>query len=379
LLCIAIPPVAGALETSGSIAGFYARLAPRARIAIFPRTIAALLFSGKPSDTNSRALESQRPIERKAASGRLATCAEQIPRSSDGSACTERLGMHGITFSKRRHGRSTAARRRARWATLPLALLVQSHVACAQPAQPGPSRDLVKQANAPISSVLQLRLQDTYQSDFEQIGGDGNVFTLSVTMPLPRYRLLPIPQLSLLSLPAAVTPPHGDTGFGDVRFTDVAVFNPLPDVLLGVGPILVFPTATERNTGQDKWQLGPALVAAYAPERWLLGFLAQNPISIAGDDDRPDTNALVFQPVLTYRLDGGWFIRSQPQMLFNWETDKEIVPIDLGAGRVFRIGRQSINAFVEPFWTAIKDEPAPEWGITVGVGLLYPDFWGSSR
>jgi hypothetical protein len=83
--------------------------------------------------------------------------------------------------------------------------------------------------------------------------------------------------------------------------------------------------------------------------------------------------------VVTYQLGGGWFVRSQPQLLFNWETDKEIVPVDLGFGRVFAIGGQKINMFVEPFWTAIKDEPAPEYGVTFGISLLYPDFWGSWR
>ena len=64
-------------------------------------------------------------------------------------------------------------------------------------------------------------------------------------------------------------------------------------------------------------------------------------------------------------------------MLFNWENDNEFVPLDLGAGRVFRIGRQRMSCFVEPFWRATGNEPAPDWGIAFGLAFLYPNFWGS--
>jgi hypothetical protein len=236
--------------------------------------------------------------------------------------------------------------------------------------------NLVKQANAPISSILQLRVQDGFQPEWEDRDGEGNVLSLSVTMPLPRYRLLPFPQLSLLTIPAAVTPPEESTGFGDLRLVNIAVFDVGSSILWGVGPALVFPTASGRRTGQGKWQAGPALAVAFAPRQWLLGLLAQNPISFAGDDDRRDANALFLQPFATYQLSGGWFVRSIPQMLFNWESGKEIVPLDLGVGRVFRLGRQNVSCFVEPYWNAIGQEPAPTWGVTVGVALLYPGFWG---
>jgi hypothetical protein len=265
--------------------------------------------------------------------------------------------------------------------TTPASATEEQTDAAASDAQPGgtaAATNLVKQANAPLSTILQLRFQDTYQPEFEHDHDDGNVFSFSITMPLPRYRrLLPLPQLSLLSIPAAVTPPGADTGFGDMRFTNVAILDPGRAILIGVGAALVFPTATEPETGQEKWQAGPAVAMAYAPKNWSVGFLAQNPISFAGDDDRRHVNALFLQPFITYQLGNGWFVRSVPQMLFNWESDEEIVPLDLGAGRVFRIGGQTVNCFVEPFWSPVNSENGPKYGIQVGVGLLYPNFWGS--
>lgn len=235
--------------------------------------------------------------------------------------------------------------------------------------------DLIKQANAPISSIMQIRLQDTYAPQFWDVHGRGNTFSLALTMPLPEYRLLPFPQLSLLTLPVAVTLPGDVTGFGDVRLADIAVLDPGHSVLVGLGATLVFPTASAPQTGQGKWQAGPAAAIAFAPENWLLGMLAQNPISYAGDRNRANTNALFLQPFVTYQLGRGWFIRSQPQMVFDWKTGKQQVPLDFGVGRVFKIGRQDVSLFVEPFWNFAHDGPAPRYGITFGATLLYPDFW----
>jgi len=240
----------------------------------------------------------------------------------------------------------------------------------------GPDQsNLVNQANAPISSIMQIRFQDTFVPEFSDLHGSGNTFTLALTMPLPKYRLLPFPQLSLLTLPAAVTLPGQVTGLGDLRFLNVAIFKAGPRLLWGVGPIFVFPTASERETGQGKWQVGPAAVVAFLPENWLVGVLVQNPISFAGDRDRKDTNAMVLQPFVTWQLGNGWFVRSQPQMFFNWKTGKQTLPLDLGVGRVFRIGPQQVSCFVEPFWNISKDGPSPEYGVTFGVTLIYPEFW----
>ena len=235
--------------------------------------------------------------------------------------------------------------------------------------------DLVRQANAPISSILQLRLLDTYLPELWDVHGQANTLTVSVTMPFPRFRLLPFPQLSLLTVPVAVTVPGDVTAFGDVRLADIAVFDLGPRVLAGVGTTLVFPTAQDPRTGQGKWQAGPAAAIAVLPERWLLGVLVQNPISFAGDRKRADTNALFLHPFATYQLGDGWFIRSQPQIALDWKTEKWVTPIDLGVGRVFKIGRQDVSLFVEPFWNVSREVGAPRYGITFGASLLYPDFW----
>jgi hypothetical protein len=201
-------------------------------------------------------------------------------------------------------------------------------------------------------------------------------------MPLPEYRWIRFPQLSVLTIPVAGTVPLPQgtvTGFGDLRFVDIAVIDAGHRLLFGIGPTFVFPTASEEVTGQGKWQAGPAAAAAFAPEKWLIGFVAQNPISFAGDSNRPAANALFLQPFITYQLGRGWYLRSEPLMIFDWETDKQLLPINLGIGRVFKIGPRYVNCFVEPAWNVAHDGPAPSYAITFGFSLLYPNFWGARK
>lgn len=239
--------------------------------------------------------------------------------------------------------------------------------------------ELVNQANAPISSLFQIRLQDSYAPAFQgQLRGQGNFFSIAVGMPLPQYRLLPFPQLSLLTIPTAVTLPlplGSKTGFGDIRFVDLAVLDAGHGLLFGMGPTFVFPTASDLTTGQGKWQVGPAAAVAFAPRNWLLGVLAQNPISFAGDTTHPPANALFLQPFITYQLGYGWYLRSEPQMILDWETNKQQLPVDGGVGRVFKIGARYVNCFVEPAWNVSGDGSAPRYAITFGFALLYPNFW----
>ncbi len=38
-------------------------------------------------------------------------------------------------------------------------------------------------------------------------------------------------------------------------------------------------------------------------------------------------------------------VRPQPQMVFDWETNRQQLPVDAGVGRVFKIGPQYVNCF----------------------------------
>jgi hypothetical protein len=243
---------------------------------------------------------------------------------------------------------------------------------------PAPTQaNLVRQANAPVSDLLQIRFQDSYAPAFQGAHGQGNVFLINPIIPVPEFAAFPYTELLSLTIPAAITTHQGVTGFGDLKLLDFVLVSRDPEFVWGIGPVFIFPSASDRTTGQGKWQAGPAAGAAYDRGNLTIGVLAQNPISFAGENDRSSTNFLILQPFVTYQLGAGWFLKTEPSMLFNWRTHGKTLPVNLGVGRVFKIGKQAVNCFVEPFWNASHDGPAPRYGITFGFSLLYPNLYHS--
>src|SRR5262249_4102738 len=143
-----------------------------------------------------------------------------------------RVGMPGP--------RHRSAMMRATGGRRPLAALI-ALLLCAlpgvtrgdDPPAPVPANQLVRTANSPLSDILQFRLQDTYLPELHRIDGSSNTLTLAITAPLPKYRLIPFPQLSLVSVPTVTSVPGDATGLGDLRFVDIAVVDPGRHVLLG--------------------------------------------------------------------------------------------------------------------------------------------------
>jgi len=175
---------------------------------------------------------------------------------------------------------------------------------------------------------------------------------------VPPNTLLPVPQLIRPTF-ALVTVQSSRGGtrteFGDLPVFDLAVL-PWPDgkktgFLVGVGPDVVFPTATSKSAGQGAWQAGPAVGAIYKGIPGLLiGFVAQNPVSFAyTSPKRPPQDALEFQPVLALHLWEKWYLRSaEANWTIGWHRHSPtMLPLSLGLGRTLvRPGLPPMSLFV---------------------------------
>ena len=91
--------------------------------------------------------------------------------------------------------------------------------------------------------------------------------------------------------------------------------------LLGVGPTFVFPTASSDDTGQGKWQVGPAASLGYLSKKWILGALLQNWTSFGGSGNRENTYQMNIQAFAVYFLPDDWSIGYSGNILVNWEAD----------------------------------------------------------
>ena len=103
---------------------------------------------------------------------------------------------------------------------------------------------------------------------------------------------------------------------GDIGF--VSLLSPAKisgSFLWGVGPTFIFPSATQTELGQEKWQADPAAVGLYMGKKWIFGAFAQQWWSFAGNSDRESTSQSNIQYFVWRLLPDRWQVGMAPNIL----------------------------------------------------------------
>ena len=121
----------------------------------------------------------------------------------------------------------------------------------------------------------------------------------------------------------------------------------------------------------NKWGGGVDAVALTIQGHWLYGVLVNNVWAGGGGEK---VNELTVQPFVFYNLPKGWYLLSSTVTTANWEAatrDQWTVPVGGGFGRVFKIGKQAINARVEVMDNVQRPVGGATWTSQFQVQLLY--------
>ena len=236
--------------------------------------------------------------------------------------------------------------------------------------------DLAKAAQNPVGDLISLPFQNNMNFDVGPADRTQNVLNIQPVWPIPlskNWNFITRTIVPVISQPAPGS--ERTNGLGDINFT--GFFSPKQPgkIIWGVGPTLVFPTATDDVTGTDKWSAGPSVVVLTMPGQWVIGALVSNVWSFSGDDERADVNSFLMQYFVNYNLPDGWYLTSAPIITANWEAESGeqwTVPFGGGIGRVFRIGRQPINMQTQVFYNVETPTNGAKWQWRLQVQLLFP-------
>lgn len=247
--------------------------------------------------------------------------------------------------------------------------------------------ELAADFNDPLTTLPQLFLQNAFTPAIYGTDAVTNRLIARLIVPrIPRFSLFPFVQLIRPSISLATVPTGNGketkTAFGDMSLFDLLVL-PWPGresgLLMGLGPVFVFPTATDDLAGQGAWQVGPAFAAIYKGIPGLLvGCLLQNPISFAyTSSDRKPLSTLLVQPIILMHLWKGLYVKSaDATWTFTWrDNTPDTVPISFGLGWVIPRGNApAYNVFVSGEWTAYRNHArvAPQTTVRVGLTVAFP-------
>jgi hypothetical protein len=237
--------------------------------------------------------------------------------------------------------------------------------------------EMAKAVQNPIASLISFPLQNNTNFRFGPQEKTQNILNVQPVWPFEltdKWNLITRTIVPLMSQPATAPGTERTFGLGDTTFT--AFFSPKDSgkLVWGVGPAIVLPTATDDRLGFDKWAAGPSFVALTMPGRWVIGSLFSNVWSFAGSGDA-DINFFTWQYFINYNLDHGWYLTSAPIITANWEassSNKWTIPFGGGVGKVFRIGKQPINASVQAYYNVSQPDFGADWQLRVMLQFMFP-------
>ena len=140
----------------------------------------------------------------------------------------------------------------------------------------------------PVASLISVPLQNNTNFAYGPYNRTQDVLNIQPVIPIKlsdNWNLITRIIQPIVWQPYPKQNTGGEYGLGDMNPTFFLSPGKPGKLIWGVGPALVFPTATSTITGQGKLSLGPSVVLLAQPPHWTLGVLINNvwSVGVRGD------------------------------------------------------------------------------------------------
>jgi hypothetical protein len=234
-------------------------------------------------------------------------------------------------------------------------------------------------AQNPVADLISVPFQNDPSFIYGPHAGTQNVLNIEPVIPIhlnDDWNLITRPITPIVYQPRLAPDLRPEFGLGNIE-PELFLSPAHPGKLIwGVGPALYLPTATNKTLGVNAWGAGPAVVGLTIQEPWVIGVVANN---VWAWRNGQQVNEMTAQYFINYNLPDGWYLTSQPVITADWRApphDKWIVPFGGGGGRLFKVGKQPINAQVQAFYNAVRPTSGPltgpVWSLLFQLSLLFP-------
>jgi hypothetical protein len=247
----------------------------------------------------------------------------------------------------------------------------------AVPAEADNSAELAKKLQNPVADLISVPLQNNW--DFGIGPAEAMRYTVNIQPVIPfsltkDWNLITRTIMPVIYAESPV--PGGDdrAGLGDILQS--FFFSPKAPTrggwIWGIGPVFLYPSATDDALGTEKFALGPTAVFLKQQHGWTYGMLANHLWSVAGDSDRADVNATFVQPFVTFTTQTFTTFGFNTETTYDWENEQGTVPLNWFAQQLLKIGKQPIAFQLGVRYYAEKPAGGPDWGLRFVTTLLFP-------
>lgn len=256
--------------------------------------------------------------------------------------------------------------------------LTTATLAQGQEASPDHGAELAKKLANPVASPISVPLQYNYDANFgPQDEGSRSLLNVQPVVPISLgddWNLIVRTIAPLVDQHDIPVRGIDESGMGDILQS--FFFSPKQPVggwVLGVGPVGLYPTATDAALGGDKWCVGPTGLALQQQGAWTYGMLTNHIVSFAGDDWRADISATFLQPFLVYITKTKTTLGLNTESTYDWENEQWSVPVNATVAQLLKAKSQIFQVTAGArYWAESPENGPEEWGFRAVVTFLFP-------
>jgi hypothetical protein len=236
--------------------------------------------------------------------------------------------------------------------------------------------ELAKKLSNPIANLISVPIENNLDFGIGPADAKKNTVNIQPVIPFSlnqNWNLITRTIVPVIYAEAPVAGRDSTTGLGDI--VQSFFLSPKESIggwLIGGGPVLLYPSATDKVLGGEKWGTGPTAVLLKQQNGWTYGILANHIWSYAGKSDRSDIDATFLQPFLAYQTKSYTTLGVNTESTYDWKSKQWIVPVNLSVSQMLKIGGMPISFKVGGRVYADKPDGGPDWGLRFGVTFLFP-------
>jgi len=236
--------------------------------------------------------------------------------------------------------------------------------------------ELAKQLQNPVASLISVPFQNNFEFNLGP-NDDGFKYTLNFQPVIPvslnqDYNLIIRTIVPIISQDDVI-PGTSQSGLSDI--TQSFFFSPKKPVgglILGFGPVMLYPTATDSLLGTERWGAGPTLLVLKQVGGWTYGALLNHIWSYAGDEHRDYVSSTFVQPFISYTTKTKTTFGVNTESTYDWHNSQWTVPINLSVSQLLKIGKMPVSLGLGLKYYAEGPSGAPDWGLRFIVTPLFP-------
>jgi hypothetical protein len=236
--------------------------------------------------------------------------------------------------------------------------------------------ELAKQLQNPVASLISVPFQNNFDFNLGP-NNDGFKYTLNfqpvIPVSLSKDLNLIIRTIVPIISQNDVIPGTSQSGLGDiVQSLFFSPKKPVGGLILGFGPVFLWPSGTNDFLGSEKWGAGPTGLVLKQTGGWTYGLLFNHLWSYAGNDQRDYVSATFLQPFISYTTKTKTTFGVNTESTYDWHNSQWTVPINVSVSQLLKVGKVPVQFALGAKVYADGPSGAPDWGLRFVLTPLFP-------